>query len=357
MANPTVRVVIPCYNYGRFIREAVESALAQQEASVEVVIVDDGSDDGQTPGQCDACRELGATVIRQENRGLPAARNRGAAGATAAFLVFLDADDTIEPSFVRLLHEAIATNDAPDVSHAYCQERFTGIHNGSWLVPDWDPTLLLLTNLHPVTALVKRTCFEAAGGFDESLREGYEDWDLWLRFVERGWRGVRVREPLFNWRRHSAVTMITEANRRHERLYAALVHAHPQLYRDRAEELLVRANIMLFEGGANWIDEKHEPIIMRDTLKHLEDVRAEVDPLRSQLHEARTEAAHAQHALQVAKQQAAHWQAICAEFERKPVVRFSRAVYRCMDALPPPLGLPVRALARLMRRAVPEKRA
>jgi hypothetical protein len=170
--------------------------------------------------------------------------------------------------------------------------------------------------------------------------------------VERGWRGVRVCEPLFNWRRHSAVTMITQANQRHERLYAALVRAHPKLYHDRVEELLVRANGMLFNGGANWIDEKHEPIVMRDTLKHLEDVRAEVEPLRHEAHHARLEAAEAQHALQIAQQQAAHWQAACAEYERKPVVRFSRAVHRCMEALPRPLGPPVRGVARLLRRAV-----
>lgn len=357
MSKPTVRVVIPCYNYGRFVREAVESALAQEDASVEVVIVNDGSDDGTTPADCDACRELGAIVIHQENKGLPAARNVGAAGAQTDYLLFLDADDTIEPSFVRKLHDAIVADGRDDVSHAYCQERFTGIHNGTWLVPDWDPLLLLLTNLHPVTALVKRSCCQAVGGFDESMRDGYEDWELWLRFVERGWRGVRVREPLFNWRRHSAVTMITEANQRHERLYAALVRAHPDLYRRHADELLIRANIMLFEGGANWVDENHEPIIMRDTLKHLEEVRAEVDPLRAEAHNARAEALQARHELAGARHEAAHYKALCDAYERKPVVRLSRAAFRIVDSLPAPLAFPFRAAARAARAILPQPRA
>ncbi len=78
--------------------------------------------------------------------------------------------------------------------------------------------LLLVTNLHPVTALIKRDHFERAGGFDESFKRGYEDWDLWLRFSERGWRGVRVREPLFNWRRHSENTLVMQATMRHAEL-------------------------------------------------------------------------------------------------------------------------------------------
>jgi glycosyltransferase involved in cell wall biosynthesis len=227
-----------------------------------VVVVEDGSTDGETFSACDACAGERVRVIHQENRGLPAARNRGAAGAESEFLVFLDADDWIEPDFVEKLSAAL-DRAGDDVSHAYCQERLVEKGTGVWKVPDWDPVLMLLTNLHPVTTLVRRERFEAVGGFDESMREGYEDWDLWLRFVERGWRGVRVTEPLFVWRRHSDSTMVMNVIRNHEALYAAIRARHPELYHKHAEELIVRSNALMTKCEMNWLDEAGEPITLR----------------------------------------------------------------------------------------------
>src|SRR6185295_16182322 len=126
--------------------------------------------------------ELGphVRVLHQENRGLPAARNAGAALAAregwGKYLVFLDADDWLEPQFVARLHWALDADPAPEVSHAYCQERLVENATGIWKVPAWDPLLLLVTNIHPVTALIKLDRFHAVGGFDESFRSGYEDW-------------------------------------------------------------------------------------------------------------------------------------------------------------------------------------
>src|SRR6185436_14389192 len=185
---------------------------------VRVIIVNDGSDDGSTPAACDACVEKDdgrVAVVHQPNMGLPATRNRGArerGGEWAGeYLVFLDADDWIEPTFVEKLHAAIVagseraggpaagengalsngTGDtvaagwspAGGVSHAYCQERLVERATMVWQLPEWDAELMMVTNLHPVTTLIRRECFEAAGGFDESMKEGYEDWDLWLKFV------------------------------------------------------------------------------------------------------------------------------------------------------------------------------
>lgn len=272
MPLPSATFVIPCYNHGRFVREAVDSALAQQGAEVRVVVVDDGSDDGSTPAACDACREGAGRegrvrVIHQENRGLPAARNRGAAGASTEYLVFLDADDWVAPTFVAKLAAAIgAERDAGrdgNVSHAYCQERLVGLGTGLWRVPEWDSLLMLITNLHPVTALVRRERFEAVGGFDESMRGGYEDWDFWISMVGRGWRGVRVREPLFTWRRHSPDTMVMRTILDHDALYAGIRRKHAELYTRHETELLVRHSTMLRRFDMNWLDEDLEPINLR----------------------------------------------------------------------------------------------
>jgi len=209
-------------------------------------------------------------VIHQKNRGLPATRNVGAAAAGESgwdeYLVFLDGDDYLEPTFVARLHEEMLVAQDPErsVSHVYCQERLVDQATGIWTVPEWDSILLLVTNLHPVTTLVRRECFEAVGGFDESMRLGYEDWELWVRFSLRGWRGARVREPLFNWRRHSDITMIVEAVARHDDLYVQIMERHKDAYSRHAFEIMRRANALLRRGDANWLDESHQSIPLRD---------------------------------------------------------------------------------------------
>src|SRR5215468_3341426 len=173
--RPPVAVVIPCFNHGRFVADAVRSCLSQPGVDVRLIIVDDGSDDGTTPAACDACAALpGADgrvkVVHQPNAGLPGSRNRGAAGPFGAglpLILFLDADDYLEPTGLADLCAAIEAEEAAgrggEVSHVYGQQRQAELYNGVWKVPDWDPILLMVTNIHPPLALVRRRCWEAAG--------------------------------------------------------------------------------------------------------------------------------------------------------------------------------------------------
>ncbi len=336
-ATPRATIIIPCFNHGHFVADAVRSVLAQENALVRIVIVNDGSTDGSSAARCDACAEMGANVrvIHQENRGLPAARNAGAAIATreawGEYLVFLDADDWIERSFVARLHQELLTDPSPDVSHAYCQEKLVERGTGIWKVPAWDPLLLLVTNLHPVTALIKRDHFERCSGFDESFNRGYEDWELWLRFSSRGWRGVRVREPLFNWRRHSENTLVMQATARHAELHGQIVERHPALYEQNARKIIELSNVLLRRADANWLDENGEAIFVRD--------------LRSRNCELFDE-------LEAAQKRIAALESQVDDFKHKPAVVLSKAIFGLVDSLPRPLAAPVRSLAKLARRAM-----
>lgn len=349
-------MVVPCFNHGRFVADAVRSALRQEGADIRVVVVDDGSTDGTTPEACDACRLVTpdaherVTVIHQENRGLSAARNAGARVVSQRdlgdYLVFLDADDYIEPTFVSRLHAELCTGaegagevgeaGSGRVSHAYCQERLVDRAFGVWAVPEWDPVLLLITNLHPVTALVKRSCFEASGGFDESMREGYEDWEFWIRLSSLGYRGVRVREPLFNWRRHSPVTMVIEAVARHEQLVGKIMAKHAAVYQRHALELVRRSNALLRRADANWLDENLDAIVVRDLRQANVSLWQELERARSQ-----TAAAEAR-----AEQAEAAERQLRASYEEKPVIRVSRRVHRWLDSLPGPLSRAVKGTVR-----------
>lgn len=378
MPDCRVTFIIPCFNHGRFIGAAVESCLRQRDADVRVVIVDDGSTDGATPGACDALASERVHVVHQVNRGLPMARNAGIARARelgrdwhAEYLAFLDADDYIEESFAQELSRALE-NAPAEVSHAYCQERLVELGHGTWKVPDWDAELLLITNLHPVTCLVRWSAIDAlvaapgAGPFDESMRLGYEDWDLWIALSALGFRGVRVPKVLFNWRRHSNDTMIFDAVRRHDELYAHIVRKHRAIYEPRMEALLRRTNSMIRAWNMNWLDESGEPIPLinlkraRDELVRLREQHhsqgAELVAARARAERAERDALTLAAERDVARSDAARLRAanarIASDYERMAAVRLHHRAHRVLGLLPRPFRKALTSILGGLARAV-----
>jgi len=209
-AHPRVSVVIPLFNLRRFVDQAIESVLSQTlpADAVEVVVVDDGSTDGSG----EVVRRYGPPVryIRQENRGLPAARNTGIRESSAPFLTFLDADDRLLP---EKLAAQLATFDArSDVGLVSTGVRYVDDdgaplpqHGWSRLEGDVLPRLVLSNLVHPHLPLVRRRDVERLGGFDEDLSPA-ADWDMWLRLTRSGLRWAVVDRPLAEYRiRHDAM--------------------------------------------------------------------------------------------------------------------------------------------------------
>jgi glycosyltransferase involved in cell wall biosynthesis len=224
-ANGDVTVVIPCFGYGEFLGEAVESALAQEGGAPHVVVVDDGSTDERT---LRAFEELpdGVRLLRRENAGVAAARNAGAAVAQTDYLLMLDADDRLRPGALATLRVPLA--EEPSLGFAY------GAWSGRLAFPDFDPYRLLYRSIVTATSLIRRELFEAVGGFDASL-PGYEDWDLYLGVLEAGRRGRRVPEVVLDYRRHAS-SRLSGDRRDYRRRYRAIRAKHPALYA-RAGEL------------------------------------------------------------------------------------------------------------------------
>lgn len=194
---PRISIVITSYNYGRFLGEAIESALAQTLSPVEIVVVNDGSTDDTS----DVAKRYPVRLIEQANSGVSAARNRGAREAKGDYLVFLDADDVLEPEYLSRCWDALRTAPAR-VAYAYTQSRMFGEVTGIDPSAPFSKRRVLDGNLVNVSALLRRRVFEETGGFDESLRVGLEDADLWVRMLAAGHSGVLVPEPLLRYRRH-----------------------------------------------------------------------------------------------------------------------------------------------------------
>jgi glycosyltransferase involved in cell wall biosynthesis len=222
-----VTVVIACFNYGRFLEEAVDSALSQA-GPPHVVVVDDGSTNSATHAALDALPPQ-VELVRQANAGVSAARNAGIARARTPFLAVLDADDRLAPGAIELLREALERH--PAAGFAYGHQRFFGDWQGEMRFPAYDPLRLLDRHLIGPTALVRREVLADIGGYDETFPL-YEDWELWLAALAHGWHGVRVDAVTHEYRRHGPSKLATDRRRYHE-LRRQLRTKHAALYARR----------------------------------------------------------------------------------------------------------------------------
>ncbi|WP_230969323.1 glycosyltransferase [Nitrogeniibacter aestuarii] len=221
-----VSVVIPCYNSGATIEQTVASVRGQSWEEVEVVVIDDGSSDPQTVEVLS--RLQGVRLIRQENSGLPAARNRGFEAANGHFVLPLDADDWIEPDAIESLMRALQTQQ--DCAFAYAHMQMEGEASGV-LRKSYNFFEQLFLNQMPYCLLIPKSVWQEVGGYDASMRRGYEDWEFNIRLGARGYFGTVVPRPLFHYRVASSGMLISQSNRLHGALWREIQDRHPGLYR------------------------------------------------------------------------------------------------------------------------------
>ncbi|HEY2387433.1 MAG TPA: glycosyltransferase [Candidatus Binatia bacterium] len=199
-SGPRVTVVLPVYNHRALLPGAITSVLAQTYTDFELVIVNDGSTDG-TREYLDGLTDPRIVVVHQENQRLPGALNAGFARARGELLTWTSADNTCAPMFLEALVGAL--DHYPEAGFAYsafawidAKDRITGIHR------DQEVTVRALLKQNPGIAafLYRRECQDAVGMYDPAL-DGAEDWDMWLRIVER-YPAVYVPEILYYYRLH-----------------------------------------------------------------------------------------------------------------------------------------------------------
>lgn len=204
---PLVSVVIPCYNHGQFVGDAVRSCLEQTYPNIEVVVVEGGSTDGTTRAAVEAIRHPRVrTAFRSPRRKVGDNRNFGLALARGAFVCCLDADDRLAPDYIEktlfgllylgydVVGSGVRTFGTREASRNFLR----------------NPELkdFLVTNQLSTAALHRRSLWEAAGGFyDHDTPEGflYEDWNYWLRLVALGARVLNLNwEHLILYREHDS---------------------------------------------------------------------------------------------------------------------------------------------------------
>jgi glycosyltransferase involved in cell wall biosynthesis len=228
--NADVTAVVTCFNYGRFLPEAVDSLLTQAGGPPRVIVVDDGSTDPDTGAALDALPGE-VEVVRQPNQGVCAARNNGLARLETPYWLVLDADDRLAPGALQAMRAPLDRDPRP--GFAYGLMEMFGDMSAVVPFPPYDPYKLLYRHTIGPTALARAELLRATGGYDAGFPH-FEDWEIWVNALAHGYEGVRVDSVTFQWRRHGASKLGAD-RRRYDAAWRAMRRKHAALYARRGE--------------------------------------------------------------------------------------------------------------------------
>jgi glycosyltransferase involved in cell wall biosynthesis len=224
-----VSVVVPCFNHGEFLPEAVASVINIRRNDIELIVVDDGSTDERTRKEIDGFSAQGIKVVRQENKGLAAARNAGILVSRGEYILPLDADNRLRLGYVE--HGIRVLDANPHIGVVYGDAEYIGMRTGRWHVGSFERDRLLRWNYIDACALYRRSIWEQNYGYDGTMPiQGLEDWDFWLNALGHGWQFAYVPEVLFDYRvaKESMITRTAGFERQVEEFVA---RKHGLLYR------------------------------------------------------------------------------------------------------------------------------
>lgn len=215
--NNRISVIIPTYNSAQTLSKCLESIFSQTYKNVEVIVVNDGSTDNTreilekyksgSNGSLDPLLEVRSCfrqdsggqarsltepffVIHQENKGAPAARNRGFRESQGEYIIFVDSDVYLKPECLDKMQQTLVRRQ--EASYAYCSFKWGWKKFKLW---EFDADKLKQMPYIHTTSLIRRSAFPVSG-FDESLKR-FQDWDLWLSMLDWGHKGVWISEVLF----------------------------------------------------------------------------------------------------------------------------------------------------------------
>jgi GT2 family glycosyltransferase/Flp pilus assembly protein TadD len=227
---PKVSVIIPCYNYGRYLTEAVSSVIGQTFQDFEIIIVNDGSTDNSR----EVAEKLIAEnprhrirLINQENSGQPAiSRNNAIRVSQGRYIICLDADDMIA---TNMIEECLVLLEShPEIAIAYTDRLDFDGFEGVVQAGEYDFSRLIYANHISYCALYRKEVWERVGGYRDNVK-AVEDWDFWIASGALGYYGKRIPLPLFKYRRHNA-GIFQDALKDFGRKHAQIIINNPALY-------------------------------------------------------------------------------------------------------------------------------
>lgn len=238
-----IEAVITSFNQGTMILEAVESLCAQTLLPQKIIIVDDGSTDECSIRVLKDMEQrsdlpIPIMIYYQENGGVSAARNAGIKKVHSPMVLVLDGDDKLEPGYIEKVSQLLRDN--PSMVAASSWMHTFGALDSIVCPAGGNINPFLSRNCCPATHILRRDVFEQCGGYDESMRSGFEDWDFFLSMLETSpgsWIGI-VNQPLIQYRTAPASPNIKSMNKRLE-LMRFMIKKHVSSYHDHIVDALL----------------------------------------------------------------------------------------------------------------------
>lgn len=249
---PVVSVVMPAFNASRYIGAAIDSALAQTFADLEILVVDDGStDDTADIVARAAARDARVRLIRQSNGGVSVARNAALRASRGQYIALLDSDDIWEPGF--LAAQVTILDNRPDIAIVTANAFILGgPRDGQPARPFPDPRpqptaagIVADEAAVFIMCVFRRAVYETIGGFDESKATN-EDYDYWIRAAHAGFRFLRHDTPLGHYRTHPTSLSANES-RMHRGILVVLKQHRPRIAGSPEESAVLERQIARFE--------------------------------------------------------------------------------------------------------------
>ena len=195
---PLVSIIVPYFNRADTIEETIKSVLWQTFTNYELIIVDDGSTDRESIIKLDKIVAENPLIklIKQKNQGVAAARNNGINKARGNYVICLDSDDMIDPTYIEKCLISLELNQ--DIGLATTYRKHFGVVNDEFRVADYEPIELFTNNMVTTAAMFRKEAWDISGGYKSNI--GYEDWEFWLTLAEHGFWGTLLPEFLFSYR-------------------------------------------------------------------------------------------------------------------------------------------------------------
>jgi glycosyltransferase involved in cell wall biosynthesis len=195
---PKVSVIIPCYNHGEYIYEAIESVKQQTFKNYEIIVINDGSTDQKTLEILDSLDKFNIQVHHIKNQGPSVARNEGIAISKGTYILPLDADDKIGKLYLEKAVKVLDSNSK--IGIVYCLAKLFGIKNKKLKLPAFDYKKMIVTNLIFNAGFYRRSDWERVNGYNVNMLSGLEDWDFWLSLLELNVEVHQIQDYLFYYR-------------------------------------------------------------------------------------------------------------------------------------------------------------
>ena len=228
-----VSIIVPCYKQAHFLNESLQSVLSQNYTNWECIIVNDGSpDDTESIAQKWCIRDNRFKYLKKENGGLSSARNAGIAIGTGEYVLPLDADDILHEDYLKLLVPELQQN--PSLAIVSCYSNFF-IENISNIIHQQKPVgttyhALLYENNMIATSLYHKKYWVEVGGYDETMKHGFEDWEFWIAITKKGLEFKFIQEFLFYYRKSKHSMLIDTLNDHVESNMEYVFKKHKEIY-------------------------------------------------------------------------------------------------------------------------------